>query len=80
VVDLITEAIRTGRILPEREAHYRNLMAANPERTRRILETLEPVPDLATPQPASSTRGPIGSDAGRPIAAGAMGGYVLEER
>jgi hypothetical protein len=79
-VDLIKEAIRTGRIVPQREAHYRELLASNPERTRRILATLEPVPGLATPQPANSTRGPIGSDAGRRIAAGAMGGYVLEER
>jgi hypothetical protein len=79
-VDYINEAIRTGRILPEREAHYRRLFAINPEGTKRVLARLHPVPGLASlEQPANSTRGPIGSDAGRRIAAGSMGGYVLEE-
>lgn len=79
-MDYINDAIRTGRILPEREAHYRRLFAANPEGTKRVLARLHPLPGLASvAQPLDSARGPIGSDAGRRIAAGAMGGYVLEE-
>jgi hypothetical protein len=80
-MDYIKRAIQTGRILPEREAHYRRLFASDPEATKRTLARLEPVPGLSVAElSANSRRGPIGSDAGRRIAAGALGGYVLEER
>ena len=78
-MDLIKDAIRAERIPPEREGHYRRLFARDPERTKRLLARLEPVPGLASmePQPANS-RGPIASSAGLPVTPHPSGGYYVE--
>jgi phage I-like protein len=80
-MDYIKKAIAAGKILPDREGHYRRLMARNPVATKRLLDRLHPVPGLAATQPANTTRrGPIASSAGLPVAPHPSGGfYVVEE-
>jgi hypothetical protein len=85
---IIDQAIRDGKFLEARRAHYERLYARNAEATKRLIEAMTGVPGLnqlsgvAAPPLRGRQLAPITSSAGLPLAPHPLGGYVVvrEER
>jgi hypothetical protein len=78
-MSVIDEAIAAGKFPESRRRHYERLLARDPERTRRLIASLQPVPGLDA-LATEPRRGPIASDAGRALIPHPFGGYVVERR
>ena len=77
--ELIERAIAAGKFPPSRRAHYESKMRRDPERTARLIASLEPIPELRG-LPGARRRGPIASDAGRSLTPHPFGGFIAESR
>ena len=80
---VIDKAISAGKFPESRRAYYEDRLVRDPEGTRRLIASLEAVPEVTKGKPLagrarSGERGIIQSSAGLPLRPHPRGGYYVD--